>query len=163
MKDEKDLNKDNENKEINAEDLSYQDQRSLIFHLLYAADSFDYDATLESVADNFYKGYNILIPQNGTVFKEAQAIISNRENLDEDIKPLVANWRFDRIGIMTLLILRLAVWELKNTNKDSTLIINEAVELAQGFAEKDAYKFVNGILDEYAKKYLDIDQDTQVS
>ena len=30
--------------------------------------------------------------------------------------------------------------------------INEAIELAKCFAEKDAYKFVNGILDEAVKK-----------
>jgi N utilization substance protein B len=39
------------------------------------------------------------------------------------------------------------------TDTSPTIIINEAVELAKCFAEKDAYKFVNGILDEALKKY----------
>ena len=32
------------------------------------------------------------------------------------------------------------------------IIINEAIELAKCFSEKDAYKFINGILDEAVRK-----------
>lgn len=155
MKDEKFLQKEGENKEISADELSYKDQRSLIFHLLYAVDSFDYDVTLAAVADNFYKAYNILILPQSIVYQEADSIINSRVALDEDIKPLVANWRFERLGTITVLILRLGIWELTNTDKDATLVINEAVELAQCFAEKDAYKFVNGILDQFVKQDLE--------
>ena len=52
------------------------------------------------------------------------------------------------------LILRLALWELLHTDTDPVVIINEAVELAQCFAEQDAYKFINGVLDSYRKSSL---------
>ncbi len=52
----------------------------------------------------------------------------------------------------TRLILRIGVWEMKYTKTDSTVVINEAVELAKCFAEGEAYKFVNGILDEWSKR-----------
>ena len=35
---------------------------------------------------------------------------------------------------------------------DPRIVINEAVELAKEFAEKDSYKFVNGVLDRMISK-----------
>ena len=43
-------------------DLSRREVRSLIFHLLYAMDAFDYDVSLQGVVDNFNRGFNIAIP-----------------------------------------------------------------------------------------------------
>ncbi|HML19849.1 MAG TPA: transcription antitermination factor NusB, partial [Candidatus Dependentiae bacterium] len=60
-------------------------------------------------------------------------------------------WRFDRLGVCTKLILRLAVWELLHADEPHNIIINEAIELAKCFSEDDAYKFINGILDEAVK------------
>jgi N utilization substance protein B len=65
--------------------------------------------------------------------------------------PFLHNWRFDRIGCCTKLILRFAMWELFYTDTPDSIVINEAVELAKCFSEKDAYKFINGILDEAIK------------
>ncbi len=133
-------------------DLSRREVRSLIFHLLYAMDAFDYDVSLQGVVDNFNRGFNIAIPFDSEVFKVAQSVIENRQMLDDAIKPLLHNWRFDRIGVCTKLILRLALWELYNTKTSANIVLNEAIELAKCFAERDAYKFVNGILDEAVKK-----------
>jgi len=138
--------------EIRVEDLSLTDQRSVVFNLLYAAESFDYDVSLDSIADNFAKGYNLIIDKDSNVFKETESIIERRNKLDEIIKPYLANWRFERLGVPTKLILRFAFWELLNTTQDAVLIINEAIELAKCFAERDAYKFINGILDKYVKE-----------
>lgn len=153
----------NEKKEINEHDegqphrpisyanLSRRDVRSLIFHLLYAMEAFDYQLSLEALIDNFNRGFDLDIPDDGEVFKVAQAVINGREALDTQIKPLLINWRFERIGLCTKLILRQALWELINTDTAPSIIINEAIELAKCFSETDAYKFVNGILDEIVK------------
>lgn len=129
-----------------------RDFRSLIIQLLYVMESFDYSVSLESVIENFNRGYEMDIPTQGEVATITQAIINDRERLDEEIKPLLANWRLERLGTCTRLILRLALWEMIHTETAATIIINEAIELAKSYSEKDAYKFVNGILDEAAKK-----------
>jgi transcription antitermination protein NusB len=134
-------------------DLSKREKRSLIFHLLYAAEAFDYQVSLESVVDNFNRGFGLDIPFDSDVFLTVQSIIEKRELLDQECKPLLSNWRFERLGMCTKLILRFALWELQETDTNSTIVINEAIELAKCFAEKDAYKFVNGILDEALKKF----------
>lgn len=132
-------------------DLTITEQRSLIFQLLYALDAFEYDVSLASIADNLYRGFGVIIPQESAVFKTALAVAAERETLDKHIAPLIENWRLDRLGVATKLILRLATWEMQHTEVDAAVIINEAVELAKCFAEKDAYKFINGILDEFLK------------
>lgn len=140
-----------ENSYVSYDKLSRRDIRSVIFHLLYAAEAYDYEVTLETIIDNFNRGYDLDIPFQSEVGIITQSILDSREKLDEAVKPLLINWRFERIGLCTKLVLRLAVWELLNTKEPHSVIINEAIELAKCFSEIDAYKFVNGILDEAVK------------
>lgn len=132
-----------------------RDIRSLIFHLLYAMEAFDYTVPLYELVNIFNQEFETEIPEDGEVVTTVQAIVDQREELDKAIKPLLANWRLDRLGWSTRLILRLAMWEMQSTDTALTVIINEAIELAKAFSEKDAYKFVNGILDEAAKKQIE--------
>jgi N utilization substance protein B len=140
-----------ENYILSYEKLSRREIRSVIFHLLYAMETFDYEASMGEIVDSFNRGFSLDIPLDSEACKVGQAVIGSREKLDEIIKPLLINWRFERIGVCTKLILRLAVWELLNTEEPHSIIINEAIELAKCFSETDAYKFINGILDEAVK------------
>ena len=136
---------------ITYSDLSRREVRSLIFHILYTMEALDYSTSLSALVDDYNRGYNLDIPEDSDVFTISKAVIDQRDKLDDVIKPLLDNWRFERIGISTKLILRFAIWELLNTDTSPEIIINEAIELAKCFAEDDAYKFVNGILDKVAK------------
>jgi len=136
---------------ISYDKLSRRDIRSLIFHLLYAMEAFDYEISLEVLIDNFNRGFDLDIPGDSEVFKITQLVIDARDVLDAKIKPRLINWRFERIGLCTKLVLRQALWELINTDITPSIIINEAIEISKCFSEADAYKFINGILDEIAK------------
>lgn len=133
-------------------ELSQRNQRSLVFHLLYAMDAADYETSLEAIAENFSREYGCLIFPHDQVFITARSIIAARDLVDEEIKGLLANWRFDRLGMITRLLMRYALWELMFTDIPALVIINEAVELAKGFAEDNAYRFINGLLDEWCKQ-----------
>ncbi|HEX2978608.1 MAG TPA: transcription antitermination factor NusB [Candidatus Babeliales bacterium] len=132
-------------------DLSARSKRALIFHLLYAIDSYDSSISAEGVADMFNRGYELDIPLDSDVVKTSDTIAAQHSELDKKYLPFLTNWRADRLGVATKLILRYAVWELINTDVSSSIIINEAVELAKAYAERDAYKFINGILEEVLK------------
>ena len=68
--------------------------------------------------------------------------------LDEEITRASKNWRFDRIAAIDKNILRLAVYELlREPGTPSSVVIDEAVELAKRFSEVDSPPFVNGVLD----------------
>lgn len=132
--------------------LSIRDKRSLIFNILYIMESHDYSISMESIIDNLNKGFDLEVPLNSDVVAIARSIIDERNALDDSYKPFLTNWRYERVSICTKLILRYSMWELKHTDTPPTVIINEAIELAKCYAEKDAYKFINGILDESIKK-----------
>lgn len=140
-------------KKIKYSELSRRDIRSLIFHILYAYDAYDYQSSLESVVDNLNRGFDLDIPLDSEVVNVAREISQSKDELDKKVSKFLANWRLERLGVATRLILRIGVWELLNTDIPSTVIINEAVELAKCFAEIDAYKFINGILDEASKNF----------
>jgi N utilization substance protein B len=143
---------ENEQTPISYDDLSRRDVRSLIFHFLYAADAFNYEESVESIVDSFNRGYDLSVPLDGEITHIIKGIIDNREQLEKTYEPYLANWRAERISVCTKLILLFAIWELKNTETDARIIINEAIELAKCFAEEDAYRFVNGILDPVSKE-----------
>ena len=128
-----------------------RDLRALAFHFIYAIDRFDYTITLEELVENFRAAYNLEIDDSSFGITLARGAIDNRVSLDEDIKPLLKNWTFERLGVCTRLILRIALWELNGKEIPPSIAINEAIELAKGYAERDSYKFVNGLLDEFCK------------
>jgi transcription antitermination protein NusB len=129
-----------------------RDVRSLAFHLLYAADRLEYSVPFQEIVEDFRSGYDLEITDDSLAIQMAQDVVERREELDEQIKPYLKNWKLERLGCCTRLILRMALWELQQLDAIPSVIINEAIELAKSFAEKDAYKFINGILDEMCEK-----------
>ena len=154
---------ENEHPIISYDDFSRRDVRSLVFHFLYAAEAFDYQESLQSIVDNFNRGFNLDVPFDGELFKVVDSIINSRHELEKIYVPFLSNWRTERVSVCTKLILLFGIWELKNTDTDARIVINEAIELAKCFAEEDAYRFVNGILDPISKdcrKELSISTDS---
>lgn len=128
--------------------------RALVLHLLYAADSLGNVVTFDSIVDNYNRGFGVDITAASESCNTAREIIVKHEQLDALFVPLLNNWRFDRISVATKLILRIAAYEMVYTKVDHRIIMNEAVELAKRFAEKDAYRFINGILDRLSKAVI---------
>jgi len=137
--------------------------RSLLFHILYAIDALNYEVSGREVAEKLNREYETDIDLDGSIVKIVDSIGKQQKDLDQTLIPYLQNWKFERIGRCTLLVLRYAIWEMVNTDTAHSVIINEAVELAKCFSEKDAYKFVNGILDKIsiAKKPRDIIEDIE--
>jgi len=142
--------------------LTPRNMRALIFHFLYAMESFVYETSLESIIDNVSRGFDLSVDPSNELVKKTQAIIDEREWLDNELEPLLANWRLERLSVITRLILRIALWELKYTDLAPSIIINEAVELAKCFGESDSYRLVNGVLDEWISIHEEpSDQETE--
>lgn len=126
--------------------------RTLTFHILYMMECHNYDSSIEAIVDILNRGYEQHIELESPIVQRARAIIALNDELDKQIEPYLENWRIDRLGLCTRIILRMGAWELVHTQEPQSIIINEAIELAKDFTEKDAYKFINGILDQIAEK-----------
>ncbi len=73
------------------------------------------------------------------------------EKIDSLIEQASVNWRLARMPVVDRSILRLATGEmLVIEDVPASVSINEAVELAKAFGEKESRAFVNGILDRIA-------------
>lgn len=153
-KKEQEQTEQQEHEEIDTFELKFntrRNERISAFNLLYAVDRSDYQTDLSEVIKNFEWNFNIQIPEKSLAVQLAHGAIQNRDELDQQINPHLKNWKLERLGCCTKLILYMSLWELNQPNAVPSIVINEAVELAKMFAEKDAYKFINGILDEICK------------
>ena len=85
----------------------------------------------------------------------ARRIVDGVARLGDQVDALIesssVNWRLTRMPVVDRNILRIATYELLDC-KDvpASVSINEAIELAKRFGEKDSRAFVNGILDRIA-------------
>jgi transcription antitermination factor NusB len=78
----------------------------------------------------------------------ATGVISASSDLDEKIVAVARNWKLNRIAPVDRCILRLALFEMLETDEvPPKVAINEAIELAKEFSTEQSGAFVNGILD----------------
>lgn len=74
-------------------------------------------------------------------------VMEQRVGLDEKIVQIAQNWSLSRMAPTDRNVLRLAAFELLFTDTHYRIVIDEAVELARRFGNKQSGQFVNGILD----------------
>ena len=72
---------------------------------------------------------------------------------DEIIAENAIGWTLARMPVIDLIVLRIAIFELKaRPDVPTAVILNEAVELAKTFSTDESGRFVNGILSTISKK-----------
>ena len=75
----------------------------------------------------------------------------NTAGLDKIIEAHSRHWNMKRIGRIELTILRIAAYEITQTDTPPKAAIDEALKLTRTFAGDNAVSFVNGVLDALAK------------
>jgi transcription antitermination protein NusB len=126
--------------------------RSLALNMLYSADRCDYATSPEAIISKFENGLEIEIERESFAAQILTGVMDKKEELDGKINPFLENWKPNRIECCTKLIIRIALWEIIEKETPAAIAIDEAVELAKTYAEKDSHKFINGILDKICKK-----------
>ena len=82
--------------------------------------------------------------------------------MDARITPLLTNWKPERVGRTEWVITRLSLYELLHaTRTPDTVVIAEAVQLANSFGDAESPRFVNGLLNQLAT--MDTEPENQVS
>jgi N utilization substance protein B len=76
----------------------------------------------------------------------AQKILNKKEEIDAKIEAAATAWPIDKLNKIDLAILRLAIYELENSDTPPKVVIDEAVELAKEFGGESTPSFVNGVL-----------------
>lgn len=82
-----------------------------------------------------------------------EEVLKRKEELDRAISEKLENWELSRVSIVDKTILRIALSELIACPEVPTsVIIDEAIDIARTFSSADAGRFVNGLLDVLARE-----------
>ena len=81
-----------------------------------------------------------------------EGTIGEVEELDRRIGGQAEHWRLERMAAVDRNLLRLSLFELLHyPETPPAVVINEALEIARRFSDKDSVDFVNGVLDAIRK------------
>ena len=82
-----------------------------------------------------------------------EGTVAEVEGLDQHVREQAENWRLERMAAVDRNLLRLAAYELvHHPETPPAVVINEAIEIARRYSDKDSMDFVNGVLDAIRKK-----------
>jgi N utilization substance protein B len=126
-----------------------RESRELALQILYALDANPTVGIRETLQTFREEQTDVLSRVREFAEGLAQGVQDNREAIDEAIKARSKNWSLSRMPRVDLNVMRLAAYELMfRQDIPKKVSINEAIEIARKFGDKESPSFVNGILDE---------------
>ena len=78
-------------------------------------------------------------------------VAADAQAIDERLRSAARNWRLERMAVVDRNVLRLATFELLQTQTPMAVVLDEAVEMARRFGDDPSPAFVNGVLDGVAR------------
>jgi N utilization substance protein B len=88
----------------------------------------------------------------GFALELVHGVLERRDTIDGLLTDAAENWSLARLSRVDLNILRVAVFELLEQGErvPTSVVIDEAVEIARRYGGEQSSQFVNGVLDEIA-------------
>ena len=110
------------------------------------------DITGDPFSERFVQDFDAGDEVNAFCLRLIHGITERQEEIDALIAELCAHWKAERLSKVDINVLRLGAYELMATDVPASIVINEAIEIAKRFGEKDSSTFVNGVLDAIAER-----------
>jgi N utilization substance protein B len=106
------------------------------------------EGVFDRIAENF------AVPASAAEFARelVEAVVERSDLLDELLGAHAKNWRVARMAAVDRNVLRMAAYELRDTETPVAVVIDEAVDLARRFGSDTSPAFVNGVLDAVARE-----------
>lgn len=76
-----------------------------------------------------------------------QGTLLHRDQIDRQLARYATNWTLSRMAVTDRNILRMGAYEITVAETPGRVAINEAVDLARRYGDKNSPRFVNGVLD----------------
>ena len=122
--------------------------RQCVVSLIYAKEM---GSQMEQFSDEFLEEKKIRNDQKNFTISLYNGVLDNLDDIDNLLNSYLGKWKLDQIGIVERQILRLGAYEMKYSDIDLAIAINEAVILANELASESSIKLINGVLDAIAK------------
>ena len=103
---------------------------------------------------NFREMVNELpLEPDGYAKELAEALVIHLEEIDQKISDVSHSWDLDRMPLVDLAILRIAVIEIMRfSSVPAAAIVSEAVELGSKYSTETSGPFINGVLAEICRQ-----------
>ena len=126
-----------------------RESRELALQILYALDANPSVGIRETLQTFREEQTDVLTRVREFAEGLVQGVQEHREVIDAAIKARSKNWTLVRMPRVDLNVMRMATFELMfRQDIPKKVSINEAIEIARKFGDKESPAFVNGILDE---------------
>lgn len=125
--------------------------RSRALQALYAWDMRD-DAPLDRVAQQVWDDLAVTADERSIAGFFVRTLLARGAEIDTALSDVTTNWRLSRIGAIERSVLRLAAAEMLQGTTPPRVVIKESVRLAERFGSEQSARFVNGVLDAYARR-----------
>lgn len=125
--------------------------RARALQALYAADMRDL-TQLRRIATTVFDDLSIDADERAFASRLVATVADRTAELDAAITEVTANWRLERLGAIERSVLRLAAAELARGETPVKVVLQEAVHLAERYGTERSARFVNGVLDAYARR-----------
>jgi len=119
--------------------------RQLALQMLFQHEFQDRDPSWQ---DKFWSSQSTSLEVRTFTSLIVEGTLKHQQEIDQLIRRFAIDWSLERMPVVDRNILRCAIFELLWAPDIPAMVtINEAVELAKLFADDEAKKFVNGLLD----------------
>lgn len=125
--------------------------RKTVFGLVFGY-NFNKETDPEQYYNDAYDNFCCEDDENESVKSTFLGICENIDEIDNIISENLQNWSISRLSKVTSSILRVSIYEMKYKELPPAISINEAVEIAKEYAEDGASSYINGVLNNIAKK-----------
>jgi N utilization substance protein B len=125
--------------------------RARALQALYAADLRDIKQ-VKRIATTVFDDLAIDPAERLFASRLVATVADRGDALDAALSEVTANWRLERLGVIERSVLRLAAAELAREETPVKVVLQEAVHLAERYGTERSARFVNGVLDAYARR-----------
>jgi len=133
--------------------LNYADVDEYLLHL-------DYLNKYKEILENLAIENEIKIDSSIFIYADncLKQLVPKLEEIDEVITLNIGDYKFEKIGLLDLIIMRLAIFEMLFLEERTPppVMINEAVELAKKFCAEKSPSLINAILDNVRKMKVEV-------
>ena len=144
----------NKDMEVHLEELfiNYEDDNSLLLHILGKyTDAFDPEKNA-----SFFQNTELWEEEKKFALDLLAKTIQQNEELIALIQPKLKNWEMDRVAVLDLILLKLAVCEIKYFPTIPVKVsINEYIDISKLYSTPKSKDFVNGVLDKVKNELLE--------
>jgi len=132
--------------------INYDDDNGLLLHVLGKyIDAFDPEKP-----NNFFPGQKDWEEEKKFALLLLARTIQQNEELITMIEPKLKNWDMDRVAVLDLILMKMAVCELKYfPNIPVKVSINEYIDISKFYSTPKSKDFVNGVLDKVKNEMIE--------